>query len=319
MRRALLRPAEYQVAASLWQATMGLSYMIGPALAGFTISAFGSNGTTVAFVVDSVSFLISAAIIFVAVRREAQAVDTQRSAEEPPPAWADLRQGWAIMWQSRPLRGVLVLYSVGLLGVGAVFVLVVPYVQRVFAGGPLQIGLLDTTQAFGLALGAVGVGSVAATRFAAGDLMLAASLAGGVAVVGLGLAPAYGVALVAMLIAGAAAGTVESAGAAVSLHEIPQRHQAKGTATLDALLNGAYVTSIALAGVGGDTIGVRNVFVAGGILALLGVAGAAPLLRGAVKPGSAGDAEDSLTHNDAKPIGAVQEAPGPVAGIDPAS
>jgi predicted MFS family arabinose efflux permease len=285
LRRALLRPSEYQVAASLWQATMGMSYVVGPALAGLTIAAFGASGTTVAFLVDSFSFLLSAGIIYFAVRREAQAVDTGRGTVESPPAWTDLREGFSIMWRSRAIRGVAILYSLGLLGVGAVFVLAVPYVQRAFGGGPLQIGLLDTSQAFGVALGAVGVGTIAASRFAAGDLMLAASLVGGCGVVALGLAPIYAAALVAMLIAGIAAGTVESAGATVSLHEIPQQHQAKGNATLDTLLNTAYVTSIALAGIGGDLIGVRGVFVAGGLVAILGAALAYPLLHAAAKPG----------------------------------
>src|SRR5699024_4343042 len=46
LRRALLRPEEYAVAASLWQATFGLSYVVGPALAGMVISAFGSDVRT---------------------------------------------------------------------------------------------------------------------------------------------------------------------------------------------------------------------------------------------------------------------------------
>jgi MFS family permease len=197
-----------------------------------------------------------------------------------------LREGLTVMWHSRPLRGVLLLYGVGLLGVGAVFVLVVPYIQRLFGGGPFEIGLFETAQAFGLALGAVGVGTVAATRFSAGNLMLGASLVGGLAVIALGLAPLYGLALAAMLLAGVAAGTVQSAGAAVTLHVIPQRHQGKGQAALNTLLNAAYVTSMALAGAGGDTIGIRNVFVVGGIVALIGVVAATPWLRGAVPPDS---------------------------------
>jgi predicted MFS family arabinose efflux permease len=287
LRRALLQPHEYQVAAALWQATYGLSFVIGPALAGVIIGVFGTSGITVALLVDSVSFALSAAIVFVGVRQEAQTIDADRQAEAPRSAWADLREGWAIMAQSRPLRGVLLLYGVGLLGVGAVFVLVVPYIQRLFGGGPFEIGLFETAQAFGLALGAVGVGTVAAARFSAGSLMLGASLVGGLAVVALGLAPLYGAALAAMLLAGVAAGTVQSAGAAVTLHVIPQRHQGKGQAAINTLLNAAYVTSMALAGAGGDTVGIRAVFVAGGVIAFLGVMAATPWLWGAVPPNSA--------------------------------
>jgi DHA3 family macrolide efflux protein-like MFS transporter len=284
LRRALITPEEYRVAAALWQATLGGSYVIGPALAGVTIAAFGPAGTTMAFVIDSLSFLLSAALIFFGVRQAAQAIDTDRSQQEKPPALADVRAGWQIMWRSRPLRGVFVLYSVGLLGVGAVFVLVVPYVQRIFSGGPAQIGLLDAIQALGLALGAVGVGSVAAARMPAGNLMLGAALVGGGAIVALGMAPVYGAALGAMLIAGMAAGTVESAGAGIVLQEVPQEHQGKGSATLDTLLNAAYVTSIVLAGAAGDVIGIRAVFIVGGLVAVAGAVVATPLLWGAVQP-----------------------------------
>jgi MFS family permease len=283
LRRALLQPAEYAVAASLWQATVGISYVVGPALAGLTIGLFGSAGVTVALLVDSLSFVLSAAILFFGVRA-AQTIDAARTAQPHPSAWADLREGWAFMWQSRPIRGVLLLYGVGLLGVGAVFVLIVPYVQRLFGGGALQVGLLDAVQAFGLALGAIGVGTVALRRFAAGDLLLAAAALGGLAVVALGLAPSYALALLAMLVAGAAAGTVESAGATVTLHVVPQQHQGKASATLDTLLNAAYVASITLAGLGGDTIGIRWVFVAGGVVAVLGALAAVPLLRGLIPP-----------------------------------
>jgi MFS family permease len=281
LRRALLRPHEYAVAASLWQATFGLSYVVGPALAGMVISAFGSDvrtGVGVAFLLDSLSFALSALLIFVLVREKAQAVDRARQQEERPRAWADLREGWAIMWRSKALRGVVVLYGVGLLGVGAVLVLTVPYAQRAFNGGALEVGLLEASQALGLAIGATAVGTVLARKLPPGQLMLWASVLGGSAVIGLGLAPVYAGALAVMCIAGGAAGAVESAGAVITLREIPQRHQGKGNASINTLLNASYLTSIALSGISGELLGIRGTFVAGGLVALAGVLLAMPLL-----------------------------------------
>lgn len=281
LRRALLRPEEYAVAASLWQATFGLSYVVGPALAGIVISAFGADvrtGVSVAFLLDSLSFAVSALLIFVLVREKAQAVDSARQQEDRPRAWTDLREGWEVMWRSRALRGVVVLYGVGLLGVGAVFVLTVPYVQRAFNGGPLEIGLLEASQALGLAVGATAVGTVLARKLPPGQLMLWASVLGGSAVIGLGLVPIYVGALAVMCIAGIAAGAVESAGAVVTLREIPQRHQGKGNASINTLFNASYLTSMALSGVGGELLGIRGTFVAGGLVALFGVLLAMPLL-----------------------------------------
>jgi MFS family permease len=294
LRRALLRPEEYAVAASLWQATFGLSYVVGPALAGMVISAFGSDvrmGVGVAFLLDALSFALSALLIFVLVREKAQAVDSARQQQDRPRAWADLREGLEVMWRSKALRGVVVLYGVGLLGVGAVFVLTVPYVQRAFNGGPLEIGLLEASQALGLAVGATAVGTVLARKLPPGQLMLWASLLGGSAVIGLGLVPLYAGALAVMCVAGMAAGAVESAGAVVTLHEIPQRHQGKGNASINTLLNASYLTSIALSGVSGELLGIRGTFVAGGLLALIGVLLAMPLLssRGNTAVGGASE------------------------------
>jgi MFS family permease len=302
LRRALLRPEEYAVAASLWQATFGMSYVVGPALAGLVISAFGSDvrtGVSVAFLLDALSFALSALLIFVLVREKAQAVDSARQQQDRPRAWADLREGWEVMWRSKALRGVVVLYGVGLLGVGAVFVLTVPYVQRAFNGGPLEIGLLEASQALGLAVGATAVGTVLARKLPPGRLMLWVSLLGGSAVIGLGLAPVYAGALAVMCVAGMAAGAVESAGAVVTLHEIPQRHQGKGNASINTLLNASYLTSIALSGVGGEFLGIRGTFVAGGLVALVGVLLAMPLLAPRRNPaadgnvGIAGEAEEA--------------------------
>jgi MFS family permease len=258
-----------------------MSYVIGPALAGLVIAAFGSNvqmGAAIAFLIDALSFALSALLIFVLVREKAEAVDAARKQEERPSAWTDLREGWEIMWHSRPIRGVVTLYGVGLLGVGSVFVLTVPYVQGAFNGGPLQIGLLEATQALGLAIGAIAVGTVLARALTSGQLMLIASVAGGASVVCLGLAPVYVAALVVMFVMGITVGVVESAGAAVTIHEIPQRHQGKGTATLNTLLNASYLISIAISGVAGELIGIRGTFAVGGVVALLGVLLAIPLL-----------------------------------------
>ena len=306
LRRALLQPEEYAVAASLWQATFGLSYVVGPALAGLLISSFGSDvqtGVAVAFLVDALSFTISALLIFVLVREKAQAVDAARQSEERPRAWADLREGWDIMWRSKPIRGVVTLYGVGLLGVGAVFVLTVPYVQRAFGGGPLEIGLLETSQALGLAVGATAVGTVLVRKLPAGHLMLLASVVGGAAVVGLGLAPVYVAALAVMSVAGVAAGAVESAGAVVTLQEIPQRHQGKGNASINTLLNASYLTSIALSGIGGEILGIRGTFIAGGLLALLGVVLALPLLREGQSANSHHESERAGDARGARKVG----------------
>ena len=280
LRRTLVRPDEYKITSSIWQATWALSLIAGPVLAGLVISAFPNleTGLAAAFMIDSLSFVLSALIIFIFVGRAAQAADASRQRVERPHTWTDLQEGVQTMWSSKPLRGVAVLYSVGMLGAGSVFVLVVPYVQTEFQGGPLQIGLLETAMAIGILIGAIGVGTVLAARITTGHLLLGASAIGAVSIICLGISPVYALGLVLLAFMGATAGTVQSAAGAVTLHEVPQKHQGKANAALNMILNLAELASMGAAGVLAAIFGVRGAFVAGGVIAALGVALATPLL-----------------------------------------
>lgn len=280
LRRMLVRPEEYKITSSLWQATWALSLVAGPLLAGLLISAFPNveTGIAAAFIIDSLSFAVSALIIFAFVGREARAADASLQGEERSRSWDDISEGLRTMAGSKPMRAVAILYAVGMLGVGSVFVLVVPYVQREFQGGPLQIGLLETAMACGILIGAAGVGTEIAGRVATGHLMLGASVIGAASVACLGLVPAYVLALVLLVFMGATAGTVQSIAGAVVLNEVPQRHQGKANSTLNMLLSLANMASMGLAGLFAALFGVRGTFVIGGLVALLGVVLATPLL-----------------------------------------
>ena len=74
-------------------------------------------------------------------------------------------------------------------------------------------------------------------------------------------------------------------------------------ATLQAAMSGASVVSMALAGVFGELVGVRNVFMLAGVVVFAGGMAAAVLYRGT------GEAT----------IAAVPDAAEPGAGADPAS
>jgi len=139
--------------------TVGL--LAGPALAGFTIGIWGSGA---AFVVDSASFLVSAGAILLmtvplttAGRQGALVARGSLGA-----VWGEMRVGLSALFGSRTVVGILLCLSVVQLGMGAVNVIWVPYMQRTFGLGPEGLGAVDTAQGIGMALGGLMLGMVVA-------------------------------------------------------------------------------------------------------------------------------------------------------------
>ncbi|MGD8903245.1 MAG: MFS transporter, partial [Anaerolineae bacterium] len=139
--------------------TMGL--LVGPALAGFSIGIWGAD---VAFLVDSGTFILSALAIssmtVPATNKFRQVV--QGTGSELSTVWNELREGVIYLFGSRTMVGVLLCLAVVQLGIGAINVIWVPFMQRTFGLGPEGLGAVDTAQGVGMALGGVGLGVLAA-------------------------------------------------------------------------------------------------------------------------------------------------------------
>jgi MFS family permease len=87
------------------------------------------------------------------------------------------------------MRGILLCLSVVQLGIGAIQVTWVPYLQRTFGLGPEGLGAVDTAQGMGMVLGGVALGFVSA-RFRKRDMAAWSILFIGGIIVLIGLSPA---------------------------------------------------------------------------------------------------------------------------------
>ncbi|HSJ53289.1 MAG TPA: MFS transporter, partial [Anaerolineae bacterium] len=151
----------------LMQIVQTAGLLIGPALAGFSISLWGEQ---VAFLVDSATFIVSAgAILTMAVPRTAQARRPLGARGEIAAVWAELRDGVVYLFGSRVMLGVVVCLGVVQLGLGAIHVIWVPFLQRTFGLGAEGLGAVDAAQGVGMALGALTLGLLAG-RFRKRDL-----------------------------------------------------------------------------------------------------------------------------------------------------
>jgi len=155
--------------------------------AGFAIGLWGEQ---VAFIIDSASFLVSAAaILTMTVPRTT--LGRQTAGGQVGAVWAEMREGVTYLFGNRTMVGILVCMAVVQLGLGAINVLWVPYLQRTFGVDATGLGIVDSAQGAGMVLGGLALGFVASrlnrTAMAGWALIVI-----GLFLAGMGLAPAFG-------------------------------------------------------------------------------------------------------------------------------
>ena len=169
------------------------SAVLGPTLAGLVVAVWGIPGNFYLNVAGQLAFLVALLLIRVST---------------PPPLptkaspWEGLAEGARYAWQERNVRTVLLLVAVASM-VGRSYPLILPVFARdVFQTGPQGLGLMLTAPALGTILAGFGLGAVGNIPLARAFLMASAAL--GAAIVAFAAAPLFGLALVALVILGAA-------------------------------------------------------------------------------------------------------------------
>jgi len=276
----------------LMQIVQTAGFLIGPALAGFSIGFWGEQ---IAFVVDSATYFFSAAAIAI------MAVPHTTTGREPggrtSAVWAEMKDGVSYLFGNRTMVGILLCLAVVQLGVGAINVAWVPFMQRTFGLGPEGLGAVDTAQGVGMALGGVLLGFLAARiskRPLAGWSIV--FIGGMIALIG--LAPSFSVVnllpgldgaaelsassvgqrllhmplllLVYSLLLGVALVPAQSALMTMMQLAVPDLKRGRVGSALNALVTAAGLISMAIAAASGEVVPLRIVYVAAGVLVAAG-------------------------------------------------
>jgi MFS family permease len=247
---------------ALLETSRTLAMLVGAALAGFAIAYAGAR---TAFILVSVSFLLSAAFLWaLRVPPRGQEVHSASLAA----LWAELRQGLGFVRRSSLLTSIVMVMTVVHLGIGAINVLWVPFMDRLFGVGPEGLGIADSLQAVGMLLGSLIVGNLASrfrhTRILSGSLALL-----GLTVVGVGLAPAFVVVLVILTVVGLSLPPLNASASTLVQTVTPDELMGRVNSASGTVQSVANLLSMALAATLGDAIGVRTVFVACGLIMLV--------------------------------------------------
>jgi len=270
-------PPEGLLAAnSITQATRVIAGVIGSALAGLIVGVAGL--TWPAFVIDSATFAVSALLVVgvtPALGRPSAAEQVAASG-----VGASVIEGLRLVGRSRLLSTTLFALALTMLGLGAINVLFLPLIVNVLGVNPAWLGAVDLAQSASMVLSA-GLVAALAARLRPSTIVTVALVA--VAVL-LGLiGAATHVAQVLLLVFGIGWFITPVQAAVVTIFQtgVPDALRGRAMATLQAAMSGASVASMALAGVFGDLVGVRSVFLLGAVVVGLGGLAAVLLYRGA--------------------------------------
>jgi MFS transporter, DHA3 family, macrolide efflux protein len=247
--------------------TVGL--LAGPALAGFAIGLWGERA---AFIANSIGYFSSAiAITLMHTRRTTPGI--QPGGNPVRAILADLKDGLVYLFTHRATLGVLICMSVAMLGIGAINVIWVPYLQRTFGIGAQGLGIVDSAQGAGMLLGGLGLGLVAA-RFRKSTLSAVGMLIIGVLFALMGYSPAFYMIVIESVLLGVALVPVESALATIMQTAVPDLKRGRVGSSMGSINTAASLLSMVFASFFGERIGLRNVYVLiGGFIFLSGLLG----------------------------------------------
>jgi len=232
----------------------------GIAVAGVIAGVSGSLSPV--FWLDSATFLISA---YAVARIVTTAVP--EGSEEHAPVATELREGLDLVRRSRLLLGVLTGGAVVMLGLGAVNVLLVPFVIDELAISETWFGALELAQVSSM-VAAGGLLAVVATRAKPTRLISIGMVGVGVVVASMAAVGNVWHLIGLMFAVGWFITPLQASVQTIVQRTVPSSKLGRVGALLSTVMTASNVISMAAAGVVAGAIGVRSVFAIAGLIAI---------------------------------------------------
>ena len=275
-------PAEGLLAAnSLSQMSRVVGSVVGLAFTGAVAGAAGVVWP--AFVIDAATFLASVAIVYGVSRGAGRIHDDARSAARARGLRGSVADGLRVIRRSRPLVAVLGGVAVTMLGLGAINVLFVPFVFRDLGASPAWAGPIEGAQSLSTIL-ASGLVAALGSRFRVSSLFVGGLVGVAVCVGSLAFASNVWMVMASMFAVGWFVMPVHATTMTIVQQATDDEVRGRVTGTLNAVIQTATIASMAAAGILGDIVGIRTVFLAGGVVGGLAALVAWLLFRGARRP-----------------------------------
>ena len=249
---------------SFFQSTMVIVGVAGTATAGVIAGVFDTLAP--AFIVDAASFALSAALV-TRLTIEGRPAGATTAGDAASSMWSELRGGISLITSSPMLRTVVITAGVVMLGLGAVNVLLVPFIVDDLAVPETWFGLLEAAQVTSMVL-AGGLVAAAARRIRPGRLLVVGLTGVALVVAVMSLAQSVWHMIGLLFAVGWFVTPTQAAISTIIQTEVPLASLGRVSSSLGTISTTAQVASMALSGVAAAAFGVRSVFVAAGLIVL---------------------------------------------------
>lgn len=230
-----------------------------------TAGVLAAVGATLApaFILDSLTFFVSFLLIS---RIKTSGMPDRRG--EAMQVWAEMKAGFRVMIDVRPMRAVLISLSVTMLGLGAVNVLFVPFLTADLMTSEAFLGAVEASQVAGMVISGTVV-AVLATKLRPSSLVSVGLAGVGVFIGAISGVNAVWQVMLLLFFVGLCVGPVQAGANTLSQTLVDDSMRGRVGGALNTFLSASSVASMGLAGVAAATIGTRNVFLVSGVLVLV--------------------------------------------------
>lgn len=246
---------------SVSQMTQIVFGLAGTAVAGVIAASFDT--LALAFLADAATFFVSLSAISL-IRTDAKPLRQGGSAR----VWSDVREGIKVATSSRVLTGVMIGAAIMMFGLGAVNVLLIPFIVEVLAVPETWFAAIEAAQVVPMVLAATLVG-VFASRLRPTTIIswMLGGIGTAVAVIALVTAPWQ--LMLVLFLAGWMVTPLQASVSTLVQTEVGDELRGRTGAALNTVHSASQVLSMALAGIAATLIGIRGVFVLAGVVGVL--------------------------------------------------
>ncbi len=251
----------------LLQASQMLAIIVGSSLAGIVIAALGPAS---AFVLDSLTFLISAWLICTL-----RIPPLNNSTPREGIIWPQLREGLAYVRRHRTILVTMVVASVATLSLGTIAVLGVAYVEKYLGMSAESFGFLNSVQGIGMVAGGLSLGffsRLVSPRYLASMTMILL----GIAILIFAFSSRFEAAMAIAAIIGVCVVVARATLAAILQATVPDEKRGRVESTVNTSISFSTTLAMGFSGLLGAALGVRTIFslaalgtISAGVLAFL--------------------------------------------------
>lgn len=250
---------------ALIQATELVSLIAGASLATLVISL---TSTSTAFVVDSITFAVSALFLIGAHIPQGQTSSTLSGPRgEFRRFWEGFTDGVRYVASNKPVLLLMAITTVATLGLSATVLLAAAYFKQLLGLSPQYLGLLQATEGIGMAFGAVLI-SAYASWARSRQIVSITMIVLGLCILLFAVAPVYWLVLVGALIVGICVVSARTTLAAMTQALVPDAQRGRVESAMVTVIGMGTMGALIMAGILGDLVGPESVFALTGLVVL---------------------------------------------------